>query len=126
MLYASQADLKYAVPEPKYKQASLRNSTRSLKERRVEPLGNLNKFLPCAQRVAHPLMHHMRAQVCTRTAISYFHLSSFSTIHFSITNSTRGWPLLGLLTLPTARERSKWRRKRKTSEAPVYARVCMF
>ena len=30
-------------PKPGYKQASLRNSTRSLKERRVEPLGNLNK-----------------------------------------------------------------------------------
>ena len=42
VLYASQAALQYAVPEAQYKQASLRNSTRSLKERRVEPLGNLN------------------------------------------------------------------------------------
>ena len=33
----------HAVLEPQYKHASLRNSTRSLKERRVEPLGNLNK-----------------------------------------------------------------------------------
>ena len=43
VLYASQAALEYAVPELKYKQASFRNSTRSLKERRVEPLGTLNK-----------------------------------------------------------------------------------
>ena len=43
--------------------------------------------------------------------MSYFNLSSFSTIHISITNSTRGRPLLGLLTLPTAGEQSKWRRK---------------
>ena len=43
VLYASQAALKYAVPKPKCKQASLRNSTRSLEERRVEPLGNLKK-----------------------------------------------------------------------------------
>ena len=54
--------------------------------------------------------------------MSYFNLSSFSTIHTPITISTRGWPLLGLLTLPTY----KWRRKRNTSEASAYARVCMF
>ena len=38
MLYASQA-----VPKPKYKQARLKTSTRSLIERGVEPLRNLNK-----------------------------------------------------------------------------------
>ena len=43
----------------------------------MEPLGNLNKVLLCAPRVAYPLMHHMHAQVCTRTAISYFNFSFF-------------------------------------------------
>ena len=38
----------------------------------------------------------------------------------------QGWPLLGLPTLPTAGERSKGERKRVTSEASLYARVCMF
>ena len=48
LLYASQAALQYDVSEPQYKQASLRNSTRSLKERRMEPPGNLNKgFTVC-------------------------------------------------------------------------------
>ena len=44
------------------KQASLRNSARSLMERRAEPLGNLNKALPNAPRVAYPLMRHVHAQ----------------------------------------------------------------
>ena len=44
------------------KKASLRNSARSLIERRAEPLGNLNKGLPSAPRVAHPLMRHVNAQ----------------------------------------------------------------
>ena len=38
------------------KQASLRNSARSLIERRAEPLGNLNKGLPSAPRVAYPFL----------------------------------------------------------------------
>ena len=66
------------------KQASLRNSARSLIERRAEPLGNLNKGLPSAPRVAYPLMRHVHAQEPQSQ------------------DSTRGWPLLGLLTLPTA------------------------
>ena len=44
------------------KQASLRNSARSLIERRAEPLGNLNKGLPRAPRVAYPLMRHVHVQ----------------------------------------------------------------
>ena len=44
------------------KKASLRNSARSLIERRAEPLGNLNKGLPSAPRVAYPLMRHVHAQ----------------------------------------------------------------
>ena len=44
------------------KKASLRNSARSLIERRAEPLGNLNKGLPSAPRVAYPLMRHVNAQ----------------------------------------------------------------
>ena len=44
------------------KQASLRNSARSLIERRAEPLGNLNKGLQSAPRVAYPLMRHVHAQ----------------------------------------------------------------
>ena len=43
------------------KKASLRNSARSLIERRAEPLGNLNKGLPSAPRVAYPLMRHVNA-----------------------------------------------------------------
>ena len=66
------------------KQASLRNSARSLIERRAEPQGNLNKGLPSAPRVAYPLMRHVHAQEPQSQ------------------DSTRGWPLLGLLTLPTA------------------------
>ena len=43
-----------------------------------------------------------------------------------MTDSTRGWPLLGLLTLPTAGEReSKWERERGASEKRGYALVCM-
>ena len=64
----------------------------------------------------------VNARACTRV-LSIFH---FPTIHTTITNSTMGWPLLGLLTLPTAGERSKGEQKRDTSEASVYARVCMF
>ena len=41
------------------KQASLRNSARSLIERRAEPLGNVNKGLRSAPRVAYPLMRHV-------------------------------------------------------------------
>ena len=66
------------------KQASLRNSARSLIERRAEPLGNLNKGLPSAPRVAYPLMRHVHAQEPQSQ------------------DSTSEWPLLGLLTLPTA------------------------
>ena len=43
------------------KEASLRNSARSLIERRAEPLGNLNKGLPSAPRVAYPFMRHVHA-----------------------------------------------------------------
>ena len=44
------------------KKASLRNCARSLIERRPEPLGNLNKGLPSAPRLAYPLMRHVNAQ----------------------------------------------------------------
>ena len=44
------------------KKASLRNSARSLIERRADPLGNLNKGLPSAPRVAYPLMRHVHAK----------------------------------------------------------------
>ena len=50
----------------------------------------------------------------------------FPTMHTTIMNSTRGWPLLGLLTLPIPGEQSKGEQKRDTSKASVYARVCMF
>ena len=43
VLYASQVALYHTVLKPRYKHASLGNSTRSLKERGVESLGNLNK-----------------------------------------------------------------------------------
>ena len=43
-------------------------------------------------------------------------------ISSAITNSTRGWPRLGLLTLPTAGEREQVRGAR---EELCYALVCM-
>ena len=45
----------------------------------------------------------------------------------AITDSNRGWPLLGLLTLPTAGEREQvgvWNDTQ--SKQNVYAHVCMF
>ena len=110
MLYASQAALQYGVPEPKYKQASLRNSTRSLKERRVEPLSNLKKVLTCQPRVAYALMHHMHEQVCTRMAISYLNLLFFhNTYHYH--ELYQGMAPPGLTSL-TYRWRAKQGRKK--------------
>ena len=113
VLYASQVALSYTVPKPRYKQASLRNSTRSLIECGVEPLGTLNKGftvrttrgLPFNESYASTFMH----QFCNNLFQSFFFLPIYSTI----TNSTRGWPLLGLLALPTAGERSKGKEKAK-------------
>ena len=106
------------------KQASLRNSAHSLIERRAEPLGNLNKGLPSAPRVAYPLMLHVHAQEPqfehNRAQSQPNHLNQRTTVRnhnksgpqpwpfpqslhlFLLFDSTRGWPLLGLLTLPTA------------------------
>ena len=53
VLYASHIAVSYAVLKPQYKQASLRNSTRSLIERGVEPLGNLDKG--CTERTTRGL-----------------------------------------------------------------------
>ena len=43
----------------------------------------------------------------------------------TITDSTRGWPLLGLLTLPTAGEREQVWKDTQTKQS-VYAHVCML
>ena len=70
-------------------------------------------------------MRHVNAQVCTKVPMAYFyHL--LPTMGTQITNSTRGWPLLGLFTLPTAGEQSEGKEKRDTGRASVYARVGMF
>ena len=106
------------------KQASLRNSARSLIKRRAEPVGNLNKGLPSAPRVAYPLMRHVHAQEPqsehNRSQSQRNRLNHCTTVRnhdksgpqpwpfpqslhlFLLLDSTRGWPLLGLLTLPTA------------------------
>ena len=66
VLYASQVALQYTVLKPQYKQASLRNSTRSLIERGTEPLGNLNKG--CTERTTCglPFTTCVNARACTR------------------------------------------------------------
>ena len=85
------------------KQASLKKSARSLTERRAEPLGNLNKGLPRAPRVAYPLMRHVHAQEPQSED--------------NRNDSIRGWPLLGLLTLPTAASEREARNMTCTHEA---------
>ena len=85
------------------KQARLMNSARSLIERRAEPLGNLNKGLSSAPRVAYPLMRHVHAQEP--------HSED------NRNDCTKGWPLLGLLTLPTAASERGARNMTCTHEA---------
>ena len=97
------------------KKASLRNSARSLIERRAEPLGSLNKVLPSAPRVAYRLMRHVHAKVISSVhnrAPSETNQCTTLRIHNkpgpqpwsppqqSLFDSTRGLPLLGLLTSP--------------------------
>ena len=53
VLYASQVAQQYAVVKPRCKQASLGNSTRSLRERGVEPLGSPNNS--CTMRISRGL-----------------------------------------------------------------------
>ena len=52
---------------------------------------------------------------------SYF----FLTINPTITNSTRGWPNLGLPTLLTAGERSKGERKSETQAGKTFMHMCV-
>ena len=61
--------------------------------------------LPFSASYACTFMH----EVCNHLFQSLFFLPIYSTI----TNSTRGWPLLDLLTLPTAGEQSKGKEKEK-------------
>ena len=74
------------------KQASLRNSARSLMERRAEPLGNLNKGLPSAPRVAYPLMrhvhasHHITSHHITSRHITSHHITSHHITSHHITS----------------------------------------
>ena len=80
--------------------------------------------------MAYPLMRHMHAQVCTSSPIYYleqsFNNQSIATLS-TITDSTRGWPLLGLGTLPTAGERKQVGVLKDTEASQsVYARMCMF
>ena len=43
-----------------------------------------------------------------------------------ITNSTRGWPLLGLLTLPTAGEREKVSEENETQAKQAFMHACLY
>ena len=121
VLYASQAALEYTVPKPKYKQASLGNSTPSLIERGVEPLGNLNKGftvrttrgLPFNASYACTFMH----EFCNHVYQSHFHTQ--------ITNCTKGWPLLGLPTLLTAGEREQGGVEIETQASKSFMPMCV-
>ena len=107
VLYVSHVALQYTVLKPKYKQASLRNSTRCLIERGVEPLGNLNKGcterttrgLPFNASYACTIMH----EFCKNLYQSLLSYQSYPAIR----NSIREWPHLGLPTLLTARKRKQ-------------------
>ena len=77
------------------KQASLRNSARSLIERRAEPLGNLNKGLPSAPRVAYPLMRHVHASHhITSHHITSHHITAPGGAAAPLGQETRGPPLI--------------------------------
>ena len=52
---------------------------------------------------------------------SYF----FLTINPTITNSTKGWPHLGLPTLLTARERRKGKEKNETQAGKTFMHMCV-
>ena len=69
----------------------------------MEPLGNLNKG--CTVRNSRGLPFNAPYACTGMHEFSNLLLlpSFFPTIHTTISNSTRGWPLLGLLSLPTAR-----------------------
>ena len=70
----------------------------------MEPLGNLNKG--STVRTTRGLPFNAPCE-CTsmHEGSNRLFLTNLS-FHTKITNSTRGWPLLGLPTLPTAGERS--------------------
>ena len=101
VLYASQVPLKYTVLKPRCKQPSLRNSTRSLIERGVESLGNLNKSLTVRNMRGLPFD---APYACTGMH-NLFHSSLSYLILPNITNHSvtqpRGELLLGLPTLLT-------------------------
>ena len=71
----------------------------------MEPLGNLNKG--CTVRTSRGLPFNAPCE-CTSmhhgSKLLFFNQSHF---HTQITNSTRGWPLLGLPTLLTAGDREQ-------------------
>ena len=90
----------------------------------MEPLGNLNKGYTVPTTRGLPFNAPCECTIMHDGSNLLF-LTNL-TFHTKITNSTTGWPLLGLATLPTARERSKGEGTRVTSEANVYARVCML
>ena len=101
VLYASQAALQYTVHLPGYKQASLRNCTRSLKERRVESLGNLNKSFTVRNTRGLPFNPPYACTGMHRFSIAtFFSLFIPNTTNDSLTQP-RGELLLGLPTLLT-------------------------
>ena len=91
----------------------------------MEPLGNLNKVLPYAPPVAYPLMHHLHAQVCTRTAISYFNISSFpKSIPLSRTLPWGGPSWAYSPYLPLESEGREKENESLATQAFMHARVC--
>ena len=101
VLYASQVALSYTVLKPKYKQASLRNSSCSLIERGVESLGNLNES--CTVRNTRGLPFNA-SYACTGMH-RFSHATFFLLILPNTTNHSMTQPegelLLGLPTLLT-------------------------
>ena len=93
------------------KQANSRNAARSFIERRVEPLRNLNKGhtertlrgLPFDASYARTSMHELVSPLFLNHSIT---INAYPAL-VTIIDSTRGWPPLGLLTLPTAGEREQ-------------------
>ena len=91
VLYASQVALYYTVGKPKCKQASLRNSTLSLIELGVEPLGSLNKGFTV--RTTRRLPFNV-SYACTFMQESYKHLFQ-SCFSYQSTPQSRTLPGVG-------------------------------
>ena len=91
----------------------------------MEPLGNLNKGFTVRTTRGLPFNVPCEYTSMHKDSNRLFLPSLFHN-PYQEHELSRRWPLLGLPTLPTAGERSKEGKKRVTSEASVYARLCML